>query len=112
LDALSDLPGLQCPVVAKGAEPVWHLFVVGHQKRDALQQSLADVGISTLIHYPVPPHLSGAYAEAGYKKGAFPLAESLAKSVLSLPMGPHLSSAQVTTVVDRLSAFCCGTLRS
>jgi dTDP-4-amino-4,6-dideoxygalactose transaminase len=63
---------------------------------------LADRGIGTLIHYPIPPHLSGAYADTGWKKGSFPVAEDVARTVLSLPMGPHLSEADVTEVMGHL----------
>lgn len=100
LEALRGVPGLILPQVPDWAEPVWHLFVVRHPERDRLQQKLAESGIGTLIHYPVPPHLSGAYAERGWKRGALPIAESLADTVLSLPMGPHLTEEQIETVVD------------
>lgn len=105
---LSEIPGLRLPEVAPGAEPVWHLFVVRHSGRDALQQHLAEAGIGTLIHYPIPPHLSGAYADAGNKPGDFPVTESLANTVLSLPMGPHLSSSQAGTVLDRMLSWSGG----
>lgn len=82
---------LELPYVPSWAEPVWHLFVVRHPERDALEQDLTAAGIGTLIHYPVPPHLSGAYASAGFRKGAYPVAEEIASTVLSLPMGPHLN---------------------
>jgi dTDP-4-amino-4,6-dideoxygalactose transaminase len=109
LDGMAGFPGLELPGVAVGADPVWHLFVIRHAQRDALQQQLAASGIGTLIHYPVPPHLSGAYIRAGYKKGSFPLAESLADTVLSLPIGPHLSASQAATVINAVNAFCRGT---
>jgi len=89
---------LTLPFVPSWAEPVWHLFVVRHPKRDTFQQKLNEAGIGTLIHYPVPPHLSGAYADAGWKRGAFPLAENFADSVLSLPIGPHLPVDQAAQV--------------
>lgn len=91
--------GLTLPFAPSWAEPVWHLFVVRNAKRDAFQAKLTEAGVGTLIHYPVPPHLSGAYAEAGFKKGAFPLAEDLANTVLSLPIGPHLAPEQAEFVV-------------
>jgi dTDP-4-amino-4,6-dideoxygalactose transaminase len=91
--------GLTLPFVPDWAEPVWHLFVVRHAKRDTFQAKLTEAGVGTLIHYPVPPHLSGAYADAGFKKGAFPLAEDIANTVLSLPIGPHLASEQAEFVV-------------
>jgi len=102
LVGMSDSPGLTLPFVPAWAEPVWHLFVVRHYQRDALQQRLTEADIGTLIHYPVPPHLSGAYAEAGWKRGAFPIAEELANTVLSLPMGPHLSREQSSYVVKEM----------
>lgn len=102
LIGLAEIPGLRLPEVAAGAEPAWHLFVVRHSGRDALQQHLTEAGIGTLIHYPIPPHLSGAYADAGYKPGDFPVTESLANTVLSLPMGPHLSLSQAGAVMDRM----------
>ena len=99
LAELGGAPGLTLPFVPEWAEPVWHLFVVRHPSRDDLQQKLTEAEIGTLIHYPVPPHLSGAYADAGWARGAFPLAENLADTVLSLPMGPHLSWEQAGHVI-------------
>ena len=97
--ALADATELGLPFVPAWAEPVWHLFVVQHANRDALQQGLTEAGIGTLIHYPVPPHLSGAYAETKWAPGAYPVAERLANTVLSLPMGPHLREEQAELVV-------------
>jgi dTDP-4-amino-4,6-dideoxygalactose transaminase len=89
--AFQETPNLALPQVPDWAEPVWHLFVVRSPRRDALQSQLANDGVGTLIHYPVPPHLSGAYSGGNWKRGTFPIAENLADSVLSLPVGPHLS---------------------
>ena len=100
LEKLNEADGLQLPFVPVWAEPVWHLFVVRHPQRDRLQEQLTAAGIGTMIHYPVPPHLSGAYATDGWSRGAFPLAEKLAATVLSLPMGPHLSGEQAGIVVE------------
>jgi dTDP-3-amino-3,4,6-trideoxy-alpha-D-glucose transaminase len=105
LAQLAGCDGLVLPTVPAWAEPAWHLFVVRHERRDALAQHLAAAGIGTLIHYPIPPHRSGAYAEAGWPEGALPLAEQLAASVLSLPMGPHLSEQQLDYVVAKVKAF-------
>jgi dTDP-4-amino-4,6-dideoxygalactose transaminase len=99
LAELGGAPGLTLPFVPEWAEPVWHLFVVRHPCRDALQHKLTAAEIGTLIHYPVPPHLSGAYVDAGWARGAFPIAENLADTVLSLPMGPHLSREQAGQVI-------------
>jgi dTDP-3-amino-3,4,6-trideoxy-alpha-D-glucose transaminase len=89
LERLAAVEGLVLPAVADWAEPVWHLFVVRHPQRDALQGRLAAAGIDTIIHYPIPPHLSGAYATR-FAGGGLPVTERLANEVLSLPMGPHL----------------------
>jgi len=90
---------LRLPQVMNGAEPVWHLFVVRDVKRERLRQALADLGIGTLIHYPVTPSRQVAYADAGIASGALPLANKLAREVLSLPIGPHLSEASTDMVI-------------
>ena len=95
---------LVLPAVAQGAEPVWHVFVVRSRTRDTLQKTLATAGIGTLIHYPIPPHRQPAYAELGFQRGDFPLAEAIHDSVLSLPMGPHLDAAQVDYVLSVLGS--------
>jgi dTDP-4-amino-4,6-dideoxygalactose transaminase len=93
---------LVLPFVPVWAEPVWHLFVIRHSCRDALQEQLTEAGIGTLIHYPVPPHRSGAYADQKISRHGLPVAEKLSETVLSLPMGPHLTNDQVSFVVNRL----------
>jgi dTDP-4-amino-4,6-dideoxygalactose transaminase len=95
---LSD-SGLLRPYVSEWAAPVWHLYVVQHSTRDVLQKALASEGIGTLIHYPTPPHLQKAYAHLGFTRGAFPLAEQMAERVLSLPIGPSTSLAEVDMVI-------------
>jgi dTDP-4-amino-4,6-dideoxygalactose transaminase len=105
LDALEGVPDLTLPYVAPDADPVWHLFVVRHPRRDELQKHLSERGVGTLIHYPLPPHLQQAYAEMNLQAGAYPLAERQAREVLSLPMGPHLSDEEADYVVAGLSSF-------
>ncbi len=93
--------GLTLPAVPPWAEPVWHLFVIRHPQRDALQRHLTAAGIATLIHYPRPPHQQPAYA-AECAGRTYPVAERLAQTVLSLPMGPQLTLddlARVTAAV-------------
>jgi dTDP-4-amino-4,6-dideoxygalactose transaminase len=102
LDALQGAADLTLPFVPDWAQPAWHLFVVQHPERDQLQQKLTEAGIGTLIHYPMPPHLSGAYADDGWARGDFPLAERIAASVLSLPMGPHLTEPQAGFVAEKV----------
>lgn len=90
------------PYIPKWSEPVWHLFVILTKQREELQIKLADNGIGNLIHYPIPPHLSGAYKECGWAKGTFPISERLAEEVLSLPMGPHMMAGQVNLIISSL----------
>lgn len=102
LSQLSDLrSSLSLPSFPLWTEPVWHLFVIKHHDRDRLQKQLADRGIQTIIHYPIPPHLSGAYSHLGYKPGAFPLAERIAREVLSLPLGPNMPHEAILYVLAR-----------
>ncbi len=104
LERFADAADLALPFVPEWAEAAWHLFVVRHAGRDELQRRLSDRGIGTLIHYPVPPHLSGAYRGAGGRAGDFPVTEELANTVLSLPVGPHLGEADCRRVVENVKA--------
>lgn len=91
--------GLELPEVAIDREPVWHLYVVRTTQREMLQKSLAECGIGSMIHYPIPPHLQPAYAELGFKQGDFPIAERIHEQVLSLPMGPTITNEQLQQVI-------------
>lgn len=102
MQGLSGQQQLTLPHVPEWAEPVWHLFVVRHAQRDALQMALVEAGIGTVIHYPIPPHLQLAYVGLNWDKGDFPLSELMAKEVISLPMGPHMYDAQVSQVITSL----------
>ncbi len=102
LTSTESLSGIVLPDVAQGCEPVWHLFVVRSAERDRLQYALKAAAIGTMIHYPVPPHLSPAYQDLRIQQGTLPIAEQLARSVLSLPMGPHLSDEQQDRVIATL----------
>jgi dTDP-4-amino-4,6-dideoxygalactose transaminase len=79
-------PGIKLPVVSESCRHVWHVFAVRCDARDRLQEHLKENGIGTVIHYPIPMHLQGAYADLGYKKGSFPIAERICETELSLPM--------------------------
>ncbi|WP_173384767.1 DegT/DnrJ/EryC1/StrS aminotransferase family protein [Fibrobacter succinogenes] len=106
-------PQIVCPAAPAAPEShVYHLFVVQCDRRDELQAFLEARGVETLVHYPIPPHLQRAYSEPcgtemlpEMRHGALPVAESLAKSVLSLPMGPGLKNDQVSFVIDALNEF-------
>ncbi len=97
--------GLLLPYVPGWAEPVWHLFVVRSKHRDALQKHLQQAGIQTLVHYPVPPHLQDAYREMSLSAGDLPISEAIHREVLSLPIGPHLTEAQASAVVQAVRQF-------
>lgn len=96
--------GLILPQVPDWADPAWHLYVVRSPDRDGLQAHLGQAGIGTLIHYPIPPHMQAAYAGLGLAPDALPLARDLAAQVVSLPMGPHLTSEQAARIVEVLVA--------
>ena len=93
---------LTLPYVPEWAEPAWHLYVVQHPQRNALQEALTDAGVGTLIHYPIPPHLQQAYAAADYVKGRFPIAEMIANQCLSVPISPHLQLNDAAVVIADL----------
>jgi dTDP-4-amino-4,6-dideoxygalactose transaminase len=101
---LKNLAGtrLILPAVPAWSEPVWHLFVVRCFARDEFQRELNTVGIQTLIHYPIPPHLQGAYSGMNLKKGSFPISEKIHSEVLSLPMGPMMTPSETAEVVARV----------
>jgi dTDP-4-amino-4,6-dideoxygalactose transaminase len=107
-DKLAGIPSLGLPRAPQWAEPVWHLYVVrvleGEGRRAGLMAALDKAGIGSLIHYPIPPHLQQAYADLGLPKGSFPLAETLAATVLSLPMGAHLKLETVDEVAAAIRA--------
>ena len=92
------------PFVHAQADPAWHLFVIRHEARDRLQAALAERGVGTLIHYPVPPHRQPAYAELGLAQGAFPISEAIHREVLSLPLWPGMSESQIDAVVAAVKA--------
>lgn len=79
---------------------VWHLFTVRHPRRDRLQAELQCMGVGTMIHYPIPPHLQAAYAHLGWGRGSFPITERTADQLLSLPMDPTMLDDEVETVVQ------------
>jgi dTDP-4-amino-4,6-dideoxygalactose transaminase len=105
-EQLTGLPCLRLPSVAAGAVSVWHLYVVHTTRRAALQQHLTAHGISTLVHYPVPPHLQPAYVHLGLTIGALPIAEDLAATCLSLPLWPGMTYEMIRTVAKAVRVFC------
>jgi dTDP-4-amino-4,6-dideoxygalactose transaminase len=96
---------LVVPVEAAWTKGVYHLYVVRVQDREALQAHLAEAGIATGIHYPIPLHLQKAYEHLGYKKGSFPVTERVAAEIVSLPMFPQLNYCQQELVAGKVEEF-------
>lgn len=94
--------GLVLPFVPEWADPSWHLFCVRHPKRDLLRERLIEAGVECLIHYPIPPHLQNAYKDLGYQRGVFPVAELMADTLISLPIGPTMNEDQVNYVITSI----------
>jgi dTDP-4-amino-4,6-dideoxygalactose transaminase len=99
----SSVPHISLPSVMESVVPVWHLFVIRNDSRDALQSYLTEGGVQTVIHYPIPPNRSKAYASQS--AGRFPIAETLAGQILSLPIGPHFTVEQITRCAEQVAAF-------
>ena len=93
------------PHEAEWTKGVYHLYVVRVQDREALQSHLAEAGIGTGIHYPIPLHLQNAYQHLGYKKGDFPITECVAAEIVSLPMYPQLTDNQQDAVARKVKQF-------
>lgn len=102
-DLLADVPALWVPTASAGVDSAWHLFSVRVPQRDAILASMAEEGIACGIHYPVPIHLQQAYRPLGLGPGTLPITERLAGMVLSLPLYPELTRAQIERVVMVLS---------
>ena len=82
---------------------VWHIFAIRHPDRDWLQEHLAEMGIQTVIHYPIPPHRQVCYSEmAGYK---FPISEEIHRTTLSLPISPIIGETEIDYVVNSLKSI-------
>lgn len=98
-------PIITLPKVRPNADSTWHQFVIHTKQRDKLQEYLKEKEIGTLIHYPIPPHLSEAYAYLGKKEGDYPVAEKNAKEVLSLPMYNGMTEEEQTFVINTINDF-------
>jgi dTDP-4-amino-4,6-dideoxygalactose transaminase len=104
-EALQGIGDITLPLTLPGATHVFHLYVIRTKFRDALQEYMTSREIGTLIHYPIPPHLQKAYADLGYKKGDYPIAEEIADTCLSLPIWPGMTFDQVKEVVSSVASF-------
>jgi dTDP-4-amino-4,6-dideoxygalactose transaminase len=104
-ERLQGVGDLVIPATMAKATHVYHLFVIRTKRRNALQKYLQDNGIGTVIHYPVPPHLQNAYKELGYKEGAFPIAEEIAETCLSLPLYIGLEDSKIDQICEKIKYF-------
>ena len=107
-DLLTEQSGLKLPSSDAGLRPVFHLYVVRTERRDALISHLNNGGISTGIHYPIPLHLQKACRLHGYAQGDFPVSERCAATVVSLPMFPQLTYVQQRHIVTEVLRFMSG----
>lgn len=98
-------PLIALPEVKDGATMVWHQFVIMCERRDELIKYLDENGIGSIIHYPIPPHLSEAYEYLGYKKGSFPITEQYADQILSIPMYTGMTADEQSRVIDVINRF-------
>lgn len=96
---------IRLPQLSSGATGVWHQYVIRCEERDRLMEYLNKKDIGTIIHYPIPPHLAEAYQYLGYKEGAFPITEHLAKTVLSIPMYNGMTKEEQDYVIGVLNEF-------
>ncbi len=101
-ESLKKIKGVITPKEAKYARHVYHVYAIRVKERDRVIKELAENNISALIHYPIPLHLQEVYKNLKYRKGDFPVAESVAQEIFSLPIYPHLKEAQVKAVAAAL----------
>lgn len=96
---------IELPKIRNNATHIWHQFVIRCNERDKLIDYLNDKGIGTIIHYPIPPHLSEAYKYLGLKEGTLPITENYAKTVLSIPLYNGMTTEEQDYVIDALNEF-------
>lgn len=96
---------IELPKIREGATHIWHQFVIHCKERDALMKYLEERGIGTLIHYPIPPHLSEAYQYLGLKAGDLPITEQYASEVLSIPLYNGMQKEEQDYVIDMINRF-------
>lgn len=101
-DRLLENSKVTIPFVGSCVKHVYHAYAVRSKKRDDLMQKFKERGIGSIIYYPLPLHLQKAYEELGYKQGDFPVAERIAKEIISLPIFPHIKNKQIKFVADTI----------
>lgn len=98
-------PLIELPKISENSTHVWHLFVIKCKNREKLQQYLSEHGIRTVIHYPIPPHMSEAYKYLGIEKGELPITEKYAEDVLSIPMYNGIKDEEISYVIEILNKY-------
>ena len=96
---------IKLPGVRRNVSSVWHLFVIYTQERDKLQNYLNEKGIRTVIHYPIPPHLSDAYKYLGFKEGDFPITEDYSNNIISLPLYNGMTEDEQNYVIKSINEY-------
>jgi dTDP-4-amino-4,6-dideoxygalactose transaminase len=104
-ELFSDIQEITIPYEPDWSKAVYHLYVIRIKDRESLQKHLADKGIGSALHYPIPLHLQNAYALATHKRGDFPVTEKLAHEILSLPMFPKLDIEKQQNVANSINEF-------
>ena len=97
-EAFQDKQDFALPYVHENADHVYHLYVIRTSNREKIQNELAEKGVQSMVHYPVPPHLQRAYKHLGYSQGDFPIAEEIAKTCLSLPIWPGVLKSEINSI--------------
>lgn len=102
---LSTIEDIHTPQIALNRNHIFHLYVIRVKEREKLQKFLSEKGITTIVHYPIPIHMQEAYSDLGYKIGAFPITETVANEIVSLPMYPELSEEQIKYTSSMIAEF-------
>jgi dTDP-4-amino-4,6-dideoxygalactose transaminase len=105
LKNLGEIPQIKFQQVLTNHKSVYHQFVILTNERDKLQDYLRNKGIQTLIHYPIPPHLQGAYSHLNFKLNSFPITETIANNCLSLPIFPGLDEEKIEFIIQSIKIF-------
>ena len=98
-------PRVMLPTVPEYAEPVWHIFGIRSDEREALEKYLNEAGIGTNKHYPIPMHLQECYRNLGFREGDFPIAEEISKTELSIPMFYGMTDDEIGYVIEKINEF-------
>jgi dTDP-4-amino-4,6-dideoxygalactose transaminase len=97
-------PKITLPVVHDELQHVWHLFTVHTENRDLFQQYLLENGVQTVIHYPIPPHKQVAYRNY-WNDQHFPISDKIHETIISIPISPVMSEAEIETVIRGVNSF-------